>query len=154
MKRIFLIAAILPGLVAALSGCGLAEPDEYAAKIFVFNNRTDAEVVLEACDGDVSLYRWTIEPGKALRQVVPSETNTTHARVSEPYSAFSVFNCREARIVFGGVRELRFSSDDTSSPYNIYNSDNYSLGAFDDESVEWHYNIDAEVKGAATIIKE
>jgi len=153
MKRIFLYTAILLGLAVALTRCGLAKSDAYAADIYVFNNHTASEVVLEAYDGGVLVDSWTIEAGGSLRQAVPSAANATDAKNSALYSAVSVFHCREARMVFGGVRELRFSADDISSPHNIYNGSNYSIGQFNSETVEWHYAIDDEVARAATIIK-
>lgn len=153
MKRILLFGMAALALAASLTGCGLAEQDSYDAIIYVFNNKTESEVILEAYDGGALVYSWTIEAGGSLRQVVPSDTNSTDTKVSEPYSTISVLHCREARMVFGGTRELRFSEDDISSPHNIYNSGNYTLGQFNEESVEWLYDIDAEVAGSATIIK-
>jgi len=157
MKRILspCAFALALALAASLTGCGLAASDELAANVYVFNNKTSATVILEACEGGEVRHSWTIEPGESLRQSASDGEYRAYANnamsSADLYTHTSVFDFPGARMLFaGGTKELRFNAAAPHTPHNIFNRYNYRASALSATEVEWTYDIDPTVLSAAT----
>lgn len=157
MKKILLLGALALALAASLTGCGMAEPDGYVANVYIFDNKTADVVTLEVYERGELRHSWTIEAGESLRQSVADDDYRAYASIAaqsaDLYTHTSVFDFSEARMVFGGAKELWFSTADLHTPYNIYDYRSYLFNSLNAGEMEWIYDIDHDVAAAATEIE-
>jgi hypothetical protein len=156
MKKVFLFAA--SAVILALTGCNEQQPDSYPDDVYIYNNKTSVTVTLEGYQGDVLKESWTIEPGKALKEVVPASTTTRNTYGGKQDYQISgttaISNYEIIRVVFGDTREMWFKASEPNTLYNIYNVLNYTFGASNATERELIYEIDEDMMNNATEIKK
>jgi hypothetical protein len=120
MKKLLLSVA-LAAVFSLTVGCGGDnEPEGQVAFVYVFTNKTDVVVTIEAYDGDQLVAdHWTLNPGEWLEQ---GPYGIPYIEMDHQFLDHDTI-----RIIFGDAREMWIrSSDDPTNPYNLFQHGNYS----------------------------